>query len=109
MRLRLSRSALRAATLVLLFPLAVAAQSATLSGTATDAKGKPIANAAVSLKSSTGQPIETRTDADGNYSIPNLARGNYTISAAGQGLSSKPIDVTVTDAPHQTEDLLLTP
>jgi len=92
-----------------LFPFALAAQTVTLSGTATDAKGNPIANAVVSLKPTAGPPIQVRTDAKGNYSIPNLAPGSYTLSATGDGLRSKPIEVTVTDAPHQTEDVLLTP
>ena len=94
----------------LLFPMALAAQTVTLSGTATDAKGKPIANATVVLKPAQGSPIEVRTDGDGNYSIPNLAPGDYTISASGEGLIAKPILVTITTAPaHQTEDLLLAP
>ena len=96
-------------TLGLLFPEVLAAQTATLSGTATDAKGKPIANAAVTLKPAQGAAIEVHADADGNYSVPNLTPGDYTVSATGGGLSSKPITVTVTTAPHQTEDLLLAP
>jgi hypothetical protein len=103
------RFAIRAAFFGLLFPLSLAAQTVTLSGTATDDKGKPIANAAVSLKPAAGSPIEVRADADGNYNFPNLAPGDYTLSAAGDGLRSKPISVTVTTAPHQTVDLLLTP
>jgi Carboxypeptidase regulatory-like domain len=91
-----------------LFPVVVAAQTATLSGTATDAKGSPIANATVSMKAAgTSAAIEDHTDADGNYSIPNLAPGDYSISAIGEGLSSKTIQVTITDSPHQTLDLLL--
>lgn len=95
--------------LVVFFPLALAAQTATLSGTATDAKGKPIANAAVTLRPSAGAPIDVHSDADGNYTIPNLSPGDYTLSAAGDGLRSKEIKVTVTTAPHQTVDLLLSP
>lgn len=92
-----------------LLPLALAAQTATLSGTATDAKGKPIADAAVTLKPASGAPIQIRTDTDGNYTIPNLAPGDYTLSGVGDGLRSKEINVTVTTAPHQTVDLLLSP
>ena len=92
-----------------LLPLALAAQTATLSGTATDVKGKPIANAAVTLKPAAGAPIEVRTDAEGRYTLPNLALGDYTLSAAGDGLGSKEIKVSVTTAPHQTVDLLLMP
>jgi hypothetical protein len=109
MKLKLARVAVPALTIVLLFSLSLAAQTATLSGTATDAKGKPIANAAVSLKAATGSPIEVRADAVGNYRIPDLAPGDYTLSASGDGLSSKPIKVTVTNAPHQTVDVLLVP
>ena len=95
--------------LMVLFPLALAAQTATLSGTATDAKGKPIANAAVTLRPTAGAPIDVHADGEGNYTIPNLAPGDYTLSATGDGLRSKEIKVTVTTAPHQTVDLLLAP
>lgn len=108
MKLRVRGFAMRATLLALLFPLSLAAQTATLSGTATDSKGKPIANAAVSLKPGTGSPVEVHTDANGNYAIPNLVPGDYTLSASADGLRSKPIEVTVTTAPHQTVDLLMT-
>jgi hypothetical protein len=93
---------------VLQFPTVLRSQTATLSGTATDAKGGAIANAVVSLKPETGSAIETRTDNNGNYSIPGLAPGDYTISASAEGLTSNKIKVTVTTSPHQTLDLLLT-
>lgn len=105
---RLSRIVVRT-LMVVLFPWMLAAQTATLSGTATDAKGKPIGNAAVSLKPAEGPTIEVRADGEGNYSFPNLAPGDYTMLAAGDGLRSKDIKVTVTSAPHQVVDLLLTP
>jgi len=89
------------------FALAFAAQAATLSGTATDSKGKPIANAAVTLTPATGQPVDVHADANGNYSIPNVAPGTYTLSANSDGLRSREISVTVTEAPHQTVDLVL--
>ena len=89
--------ALRLLMPIILLSLGAAAQTATLSGTATDAKGKPIANATVSIKAEAGpNPIEVHTDADGNYSIPNLAPGDYSISASGEGLASKTIKVTIT-------------
>src|SRR5215469_9326286 len=105
MKLTASEFVLRAIVLVLVLPFSVMAQTATLSGTATDAKGKPIANAAVSLKPAAGPPIEVRTNANGNYSISNLVPGDYKLSAIGNGLRAKPIDVTVTTAPRQTVDL----
>jgi uncharacterized membrane protein len=93
---------------VLKFSITLPSQTATLSGTATDAKGNAIANAAVSLTPGTGSAIEVRTDSNGNYSIPDLAPGDYTISASAEGLTSRQIKVTVTASPHQTLDLLLT-
>jgi len=109
MKLKVAWLVLLSLMIVLLFSLSLAAQTATLSGTATDAKGKPIANAAVTLKPATGAPIEVHADADGNYRIPDLAPGEYTLSASGEGLSSKAIKVTVTTAPRQTVDVLLVP
>jgi Carboxypeptidase regulatory-like domain len=103
--------ALRLLMPCILLPLGAAAQTATLSGTATDAKGKPIANASVSITAAAGTgsvSVNVRTDGDGNYSIPNLAPGDYSISASGEGLSSKTIKVTITNVAHQTLDLLLT-
>jgi hypothetical protein len=102
--------ALRLLVPCILLPLGAVAQTATLSGTATDAKGKPIADATVSIKSEGGsESVNVHTDADGNYSIPNLAPGDYSIAASGAGLSSKTIKVTVTNVAHQTLDLLLAP
>jgi Carboxypeptidase regulatory-like domain len=93
----------------ILFPIAVAAQTATLSGTAADVKGKPIADATVSIKAVGGAlTVNVHSDADGNYSIPNLAPGDYSISASGGGLSATPVKVTITNVAHQTLDLLLT-
>ena len=103
--------ALRLLMLCILLPLVAAAQTATLSGTATDAKGKPIANASVSITAAAGTEsvsVNVHTDAEGNYSIPNLAQGDYSISASGEGLASKAIKVTITSVAHQTLDLLLT-
>jgi len=91
----------------LLFPIALAAQTVTLSGTATDVKGKPIANATVSLKPAQGSVIEARTDAEVNYTFSNLAPGDYMISASGDGMIAKPVMVTVSSVSHQTEDVLL--
>ncbi len=109
MRLKVPKLSLRMLILGLLFPVALAAQTVTLSGTATDAKGKPIANATVTLKPAQGSPIEVRTDGEGNYTIPNLKPGDYTISASAEGLIAKPILVTISTVSHQTEDLLLVP
>jgi hypothetical protein len=111
MKLNLPRVRRSLGTLMLgvLLPVVLSAQTATLSGTATDAKGNPIANATVSIKAGGPSVVKVQTDSNGNYSIPNLAPGDYSISATEEGLSSKTIQVTITDAPHQTLDLLLSP
>ena len=98
----------------LVLSLAAAGQTATLSGTATDAKGKPIPEATVSIRAEGGsESVTVHTDSDGNYTLPNLAAGDYSISATGSvdgsGLSSRTIKVTITAVAHQTLDLLLTP
>jgi hypothetical protein len=109
MRRKVPKLSLRMLILGLLFPIALSAQTVTLSGTATDAKGKPIANATVSLKPAQGSTIEARTDAEGNYTFSNLAPGDYTLSASAEGLVAKPVMVTVSSVSHQTEDVLLEP
>jgi hypothetical protein len=93
----------------LLFPLTLSAQTVTLSGTATDAKANPVPNATVTLKQEPASPIAVHTDAKGNYTVSNLAPGDYTIEAAADGLSARPIPLTITASPQQTEDLLLVP
>jgi len=93
----------------LLVSVPLGAQTVTLSGTATDAKGNPIPNATVTLKPAQGSPIAVHTDANGNYTISPLSPGDYTIEASVEGLSAIPIPLTITTSPHQTEDLLLAP
>jgi len=57
----------------------------TLSGT--DASGKVLANAKISIKNlSTGQSIETQSDSAGLYNVPNLASGECEVSASVEGV-----------------------
>jgi len=86
------------------------AQDATsLSGTVTDASAKPVANAKVSVKNlNTGQSSETQTDADGHYSVPNLAAGDYEVFASSEAISSATAKVTLTAGSAQTLTLALT-
>ncbi len=106
---RVSQLAVRMLMLALMLPVPLAAQTVTLSGTASDAKGKPVANATVTLKPAQGSVIEVRTDKEGKYSFANLAPGDYTISASGAGLAAKPVALTLATTGRQAEDLLLTP
>jgi hypothetical protein len=106
---RIPQIAVRMLMLSLLIPLSLAAQTVTLSGTATDSQGKLVANVTVSLKPAQGSPFEVRTDAVGNYTFSNLEPGEYTISALGGRLAAKPLALTITSQAHQTEDLRLAP
>ena len=59
---------------------------ATLSGTVEDSAGKVVPNAAVSIKNvSSGQSGATPTDASGNYSVANLAPGDYDLTVSAPG------------------------
>ncbi len=80
---------------------------ATLSGTITDSSGQVVANAKVTVKnSSTGQSTEAQTDLAGLYTIPNLAAGEYEISAAADGIGAAIAKVTLTAASQQTLPLI---
>ena len=77
-------------------PLHAQNSTATLAGTATDASGKPVADAKISIRNlSTDQSSEAQPDSDGHFSVPNLAAGDYEISASSDGISSTPRKVTV--------------
>jgi len=81
--------------------------NATLSGTITDASGKPVANVSVSVKNLGGGPsAEAQTDSDGHYSVANLSAGDYEVSAAANG-NSATTKVTVTAGSPQTASLIL--
>jgi hypothetical protein len=100
--------------LVLIFglaanPLNAQEANATLSGTVTDASGKILPKAKVSVKSLyTGQSTETQTDPSGAYTIPNLAAGDYEVSASAEGIGTGVAKVTLTAGSQQTLKLTLT-
>jgi hypothetical protein len=85
------------------------ADSATLSGTVTDSSGKVLPNVKVSLKNlSTGQSTEAQTDSAGLYTVPNLAAGDYEVSATAEGVGTGAAKVTLTAGSQQTLSLTLT-
>ena len=89
-------------------PLYAQDSAATLSGIVTDASGKPLPNAKISVKALTsGQSSEAQTDSEGHFSIPNLAAGDYEIVASSDGatVSQK---VTVSVGSSQSVSLTLT-
>ena len=63
--------------------------SATLLGTVTDAGGAVIPNASVQVKNvGTDQAQQVSTDAQGRYTVPDLAVGNYEEQASAQGFQT---------------------
>jgi hypothetical protein len=79
----------------------------TLSGTVTDHTGRVLPNMKVSVKNlSTGQSMETQTNADGLYTVQNLAPGDYEISVTSvEGGSAQP--VTLSSGASQRVDFVL--
>jgi hypothetical protein len=89
-------------------PSVVAQDSdATLSGVVADASGAGLPNVQVSVKNvTTGHVVQAQTDSSGHYSVPNLAVGDYEISASPDGYS--PGTTKVTLPVEQTVNLTLT-
>jgi len=91
-----------------LHPLLAQDATATLSGTITDSSGKVVANARVSLKNlATSDSTETQTDSAGLYKVPNLAAGEYEVSASVEGVGAGSAKITVTTGSPQTLNLNL--
>ncbi len=65
-----------------------AQQSGTISGTVLDQTGKPIQDAAVELRSeSTGASRSVISDAEGKFSVSDLAAGSYSIRVSAPGFA----------------------
>jgi hypothetical protein len=102
--------ALPAAILVVslvITPLLHAQQAdATLTGTVTSPAGEGIAESVVSVKNlNTGAASTTQTDSAGRFVVPNLASGDYEVSASTDGLNAVS---RVTLAAHATQTVKLT-
>ena len=89
-------------------PLHAQDSAATLSGTVTDASGKPLPNAKVSVRDLTsGQSSQAQADSEGHFTIPNLAPGDYEIVASSDRATTSQ-KVTVTAGGSQNVTLTLT-
>ena len=94
--------------LLLLTPLAAPAQTtATISGRITGVAGMGIANARVSAKTVTGQPVEAFTTEAGLYTISNLPPGDYEVTVTAGGFENKTEKVTLAAGAQQKLDLSL--
>jgi hypothetical protein len=90
-------------------PLAAQGAADTLSGVITDTAGKAVPNAAVSIKNVvTGQVTETPTDSAGVYRAPNLAPGNYEVSASAGAFKTSAVGVTIAAGAKPTVSLQFT-
>src|ERR1700751_2500464 len=84
------------------------AKAATISGTVTGADNKPVAGVFVQAQNAAANRlINVLSDTAGHYRLPDLAAGQWVISAHGtgsNGLDSTPQTVTVTADQSSTLD-----
>jgi len=99
------------AVLSLVFSAQLQAQydNGSLVGAIRDASGAPLANAVVTIKNNdTGITTQTKTDGSGDYDVPSLRVGEYTISASAPGFSDAVAqDIAVSVGNRQHIDLTL--
>ncbi len=77
---------------LLLLPLAVYAQSATLNGTVTDPSGAVVTGAKVQVQDvSTGTTYTQTTSANGAYTFSNLKPGTYKLTVSAKGFKTSTI------------------
>jgi hypothetical protein len=79
-------------------------RSATLSGSVQDSQGRVIPGAAVTvLETMTSQSYTAKSNEDGNFTVPYLPGGNYTVTVAQSGFdtaSEKNIAIVTGDSIH---------
>jgi protocatechuate 3,4-dioxygenase beta subunit len=88
-------------------PLTLLATTGTIAGRVTDASNsQPIAGATVTTLPATAT---LTTDAQGNYTIPNVAPGGYTVNAAKSGYQNGSASATVVAGQTATANMAITP
>jgi hypothetical protein len=112
LRSRLAFAILFMSVFLFLFPapaLHAQYENGSLLGTIRDGSGAPIPNADVSVvNTATGVNTAAKTDAQGNYDVPQLRVGVYTITASSQGFSKAVAEnITVSVGNRQHIDLSL--
>jgi iron complex outermembrane receptor protein len=96
--------------ILLLIPALLFAQTATLKGKVTDAQSKeelPSANVLITAPGKS--PTGAVTDPSGNYMVPNLAAGSYSVSVSFVGYTKKDVTVTLAAGESKTLDFALEP
>jgi hypothetical protein len=95
--------------LFLSLPAVSAAQMATvLFGTVTDAAGRPIPNAKVSARNTQlNQPVESTTDASGNYTLPALTPGPCMVTVTAPRFTAKEAQVNCAGTGRQPFNVTL--
>jgi hypothetical protein len=96
---------------VLFLPMAgslLAQSGGTLSGAVTGPSGAAVPNAKVTVKNlATGQPAETQTNAEGLFSMADLAPGEYEVSVSAEGFEGRIARATLVAGVVQKTDLAL--
>lgn len=98
--------------ILVLFPhtqLKAQYENGSLLGTIRDTSGAPIAGASVKItNTATGVSSDTKTDSDGNYDVPQLRVGVYSVLASATGFSAAEArSITVSVGNRQRIDLTL--